>query len=153
MEEGGNRTILIIAGIAIVLLVITFGYGIVKFAISKGNTLTNKISENIDSVLESNLTQYDGEQISGSNVLNVIKNLESGSDDVYVKVITLANSGGTFYVCDSSNNRIDTAQERTLLKNARTKTNNNYITPSAYFEGEVIRNANNAIVGIVFTQQ
>lgn len=153
MEESSNKTMMIIAGLGSVLLVITFGFFIVNFAINKGNDITNTVSEKMDTVLESEYTQYDGEEITGSAVVNMIKTVDASSDDIYVLVKTNANTSGVYYVCDSNNTRLDADVERGLIKDARTKTNNNYITPSEKFYGEVIRNQNKAIVGVSFTQQ
>lgn len=151
--DSSNKVISIIAAIAIILLIIMFAFGIVTFAINKGNNLTNEISENIDSMMETEYTMYDGEVISGSNVTNLISNTFSSSDNVYILVKTKANSSGVYYVCNADGERLESSVERNLVKNSKTKTNDNYITPTGKFYGEIMRNENGAIVGIVFTQQ
>lgn len=151
--DSSNKVITIIASIAIVLLIVMFGFGIVTFAINKGNNLTNEISENIDTMMETEYTMYDGEIVSGSNVTNLISNTFSGSDNVYILVKTKANPSGVYYVCGTDGERLESDVERTLVRNSKTKTNDNYIVPTGKFYGEVIRNENGAIIGIVFTQE
>lgn len=153
MENEANPVLKLIASIVIVLLIIATIVGIVMFAISKANSLTDSVNEEVDKVLEAKYTQYDGEVISGSNLLNVIKTTYSDTEPVYIQVKTISNTSGVYYVCDSSAKPLDDATERNLIKDARTKSNNNYIAPTGKFYGEVQKNANGAIIGIVFTQQ
>lgn len=153
MEEPVVKPINILATVGGTLLVITFLFGIIYLVVTKANGITNNITESVDNVEESKYTIYDGEEVTGSSVVNMIKTTSSSSDDIYVLVKTKANTSGVYYVCDANNTRLSADAQRTLMKNARTKTNNNYITPTAKFYGEVIRNQNEAIVGIVFTQQ
>lgn len=148
-----NKVLMIIAEIAAVMLVIVFGFFAVKFAIDKGKGIVNEAGETIDTTLETKYTMYDGEIISGSNVVNVISTTFSSSDNVYILVKTKENPSGVYYVCDSDCERLDSDAERTLVRNSKTKTSANYITPTGKFYGEVMRNDNEAIVGIVFTQE
>lgn len=150
---GAQKVLMIIAEIAAVILIIVFGFFAVKYAIDKGRNIVNEAGENIDSTLETKYTMYDGEIISGSNVVNVISTTFSGSDNIYILVKTKENPTGVYYVCSADCERLEHDEERTLVRNSKTKTNANYITPTGKFYGEVQRNDNDAIVGIVFTQE
>lgn len=153
MENQGPSVLQIIAGIAMAVLVIMFGFFIVRTAIDKGQGLTNTINEKMDSAVESQYTQYADRENTGSTVMNVIKDIAAGKENIYVLVKTKANTTGVYYVCGSDNVRLESSAQAALIKNARTKTHNDYITPSEMFFGEINRNSNNAIVGITFTQQ
>lgn len=153
MENEANPVLKLIASIVIVLVIIAAIFGIVMFAISKANTLTDSVSEEVDKMMETEYTQYDGETISGANLVNLIKRTYSDTDPIYILVKTKANTTGVYYVCDSSATRLADTTERTLVANSKKKSDNNYIAPTGKFYGEVQRNANGAIIGIIFTQQ
>lgn len=151
--DSSNKILFIIGGIAIALGILTFAFFILNFSTEKGNDLTNEITAGVDNMMESKYTMYDGDTVSGSAVVNMISSTYSSDDNVYILVKTNANASGVYYVCDSNNERHDSDSQRNLMKNAKTKSHNNYITPTGKFYGEVIRNANGAIVGLTFTQQ
>lgn len=152
MEESSNKVLFIIAGIVMTLLVITFAFSLVNSSLSKGNELNNQASAKMDSMLESQYTQYDAATISGSQVLNIISEFYNSTEPVYVQVDTLAGPVVT-YVCDATSlDKFASATQGTLVQNAKDKANTAYITPTGNFVGAVQRNANDAIIGIVFTQ-
>lgn len=153
MEESSNKVLFIIVGIVAVLLVISFGFLVIRSALEKGNGLTNSINDKMDNVLESQYTQYEATEVSGSQVLNVISETYSSSDPIYITVVTSAGSTVT-YVCDATTLTKDNATTHsTKISNAKSKANNAYITPTGTFLGTINRNTNQAIVGITFTQQ
>jgi hypothetical protein len=150
---GINKVLMWIGAIAAALLILGFGFWAVKYGINKGKDTVNEAGESIDNMLETKYTMYDGEIISGSNVVNVISSTFSSSDNIYIMVKTKSNPSGVYYVCSSDCEKLDHDAQRTLVRNSKTKTNANYITPTGKFYGEVERNENGAIVGIVFTQE
>ena len=152
MEESGS-VIKIIAGIGATLLIVTFGFFVVNYAINKGHNLTNVVSNKLDGVLESEYTQYDGREINGFTVSNLIASTRAGSDNIYISVKTTLATTPVFYVCDVDNNRLTDAAHSALVKASKAKTDNNYINPSQIFIGTVVRTANKAIVGLEFVQQ
>lgn len=153
MENEANPVIKFMAGIALVLVVVGIITGIVIATSKKAQTLSDEINKTADNLLETKYTQYDGEAISGSSLLNLIKTTYSDDDEIYIQVKTKANTSGVSYVCDSTPKKLEATAEKALIKDATTKSHNNYITPTAKFMGEVIRNSNEAIIGLVFEQQ
>lgn len=153
MENEANPVIKFLLGVALVLFVGGIIVGVVMNAGKKAQNLSDEITKTTDNLLDTKYTQYDGESISGSNVLNLIKSTYSDDDEIYIQVKTKSNSTGVFYVCDSTPKKLDSSAEKNLIKDATTKSSNNYITPNKKFLGEVIRNQNDAIIGIVFEQQ
>ena len=152
-DESSSKVITLIAGIATTLLVITFGFFIVNTLLSKGNDITNDLTNKLDSMLEAEYVQYDGAEVYGSVVSNLITSARNGDDNIYIAVTTLQSSSATYYVSDNKNVRIEDTAHSTLVKASKTKTSNEYINPSAKFLGTVVRNSNKAIVGITFVQQ
>ena len=93
---------------------------------------------------------YDGTEVSGSEVLNVIRRFQNEVCGVYVTT----NKSSTFYgyAFDLSSGNL-TGEVDNTYKLARVETNKEYINPNARFLGNVIRDINNTITGIEFTQQ
>lgn len=153
MEESSNKVLYIIVGIVAVLLVISFGFLLIRSALEKGNVLTNSVNDKMDNILESQYTQYEGTEVSGSQVLNLINETYTASDFVYITVTTKAGTTTT-YVCDATTlDKFTSSAQSTLITNAKDKAHNNYITPTGKFVGTVVRNTNQAIVGITFQQK
>ncbi len=149
-----KEVLLLVAGILITLLVILFAFSVYHFARTKGDMAIVKLDETFTEAEEANYTQYHGEFISGGTVSNFIKECENRTDGVYIQVCTNKNTSGAIYVYSTSGEKIQSAAELTLVKNARTKTHNDYINPGQMFYGEVIRDTNNnAIIGIKFTEE
>lgn len=156
MEESSNKVLFIIVGIVAVLLVISFGFLVVRSALAKGNNLTNAVNDKMDNVLESTYTQWEGETISGTQVLNVINETYTSTEPICIIVITNSDPApGKTYCCDNTTNltKLGSAAQATLVSNAKSKANAAYITPTGKFVGTVQRNANQTIVSVTFTQQ
>jgi len=151
--DNATKVFLIIGAVVVSLLVLTFGFGLTRGTIEKGNGLTNDVNDKIDNVLESQYTQYDATEVSGSQVLNVISETYFSSEPIYITVVTSAGSTVT-YVCDTTTlTRDPSTTHSTKITAAKSKANNAYITPTGTFVGTVNRNTNQAIVGITFTQR
>ena len=154
MENEANPVLKLIAGIGLVLVVIGVVVGIVMFAKGKANELTNEIAKTTDSLLESKFTQYDGENITGANVLNLIKTTYSEDNEVYILVKNKSNSTGVYYCYKADLTKFTAAEQSAAIKKAQSKADTRcYITPSGKFSGEVVRNSNDTIVGLIFTQE
>lgn len=162
MEESSNKVLYIIVGIVAVLLVISFGFLIIRSALEKGNNLTTAVNDKMDNVLESQYTQYDAATISGSQVLNIINEVWSQTDKIAIRVVTKANAAGTVYCTNGTYTAAGSATlgtvntnsaQSTLVSAAKTKGNSAYITPTGKFLGEVCRDTNESIVMINFVQQ
>lgn len=161
MEESSNKVLYIIVGIVAVLLVISFGFLIIRSALEKGNNLTTAVNDKMDNVLESQYTQYDAATISGSQVLNIISEVWSQTDRIAIRVVnkggntTTYCNAGTYTAAGSATLGTDltNSAQSTAVTAAKTKGNAAYITPTGKFLGEVCRDSNEAIVMISFTQQ
>lgn len=143
------------AGIVITLAIISIAF--IVFNMAKDGTMkgANKIEQMNAQISDSDMTMYDEVEISGSEVVNVIRKF---SDDYLgIQVKTGKNPGGTWYGYNVS---LDTATKGTIgaansnsLSSAIDETNTLYINPHGSFIGKVYRDSNSAVVAITFTQK
>ena len=90
---------------------------------------------------------YDGIHVSGSEVVNVINKFKN--DDLCVQVDTKKGGLVSYGYTDTtlSIKSHHTIKETQNLKGAY------YVNPNGLFQGEVLRDDNNVIVGLLFRQQ
>ena len=153
MSESIEKIISIGAVAVIAALIVAFGFSIVQG--QKANA--QKAIGNVDSMNatldEAAITDYDGREVTGSQVLSAISSLR----DQHIQITVLPKIGGTantFYIPSTlSGDALDTANKQyaTALSKVKQKTNAGYITPSAKYNGMVYRNKSNQITDLVFT--
>ena len=153
--DSAQDVLKIIVGLALLMLVISFSVLIVASALKKGNNLTNQMNDKIDNVLESTYTQWEGETVSGTQVMNVISETYNSTDPICIIVVTKNGPTTTTYCCDATTTltKNASATQSGLVANAKNKANAAYITPTGKFLGTITRNANDSIVSVTFTQQ
>lgn len=147
--ENSLKGLILAAGTIITCVIVTLGFYIsreAKEAASNGAGQINRLNMEF---LENDKALYDGAKISGSEVINVIKKMSEEKIGVYVST----GKANTFYgyafdltsgeLGSSNNNKYTLALDNTTSA---------YINPYGNFSGKVIRDANNVITGIVFTQ-
>ena len=96
MEESGNSALRIAGGVIITVLVITLAFGIYTLAKGTSTSAKQQINRLSGQMSESIYTQYEGVEVSGSEVINIIKQFDK--DDVVVEVVigtATADYGGT----------------------------------------------------------
>lgn len=148
----------VIAGIALTILVVVFGFFIYNSVKDTGNKALSKTLDTTNAMLESNITQYNRAGVSGSEVVNAISTLMSSSDEVYVEVKTKSGSDVTYIYPSKKITDADreTADETNLkLRTAKEKGSSEYISPKGKFTGTVVydNNDSSVILGLLFEQQ
>lgn len=131
--------------------------GIIIYYVKNSMDITTSIADEIINNQEEiandyanyEYTKYDGEEVRGDQVVNFIKKelgnySASEAAAIYVEVVTII-SGIT------RTNRYKNKQYIRDIKNF-SKTQY-YIKPTAYFTGEIVKTANNAILGVRFVQK
>lgn len=142
------------AGIVITLAIISIAF--IVFNTAKEGTMKgkNKIEAMNAQILDSDMTIYDDAEVSGSEVVNVIKKFNK--DYLGIKVTTGKNAGGTWYGYDAtiSTSDVGTIGSKTTssITTAIDETSNLYINPNGRFMGKVYRDTNGAVVALVFSQ-
>lgn len=136
----------VVFAIVLACLVIGFVFMVWSSVKESGNTALTDTNNMVTQMDESKYTQYDGAIVTGSEVINVIK--QHSMDDIYVSV---DNGGGAVNYIFADRTLTGDGADLAL---ARDKTSTSYISPNSKFLGEVDRDdVTNAILGIIFTRQ
>ncbi len=148
--ENSLKGLSLAAGIIITCIVISLGFYIAREASDTASLGAGQISKLNAEFSDASLTIYDGTEISGSEVVNVIR--KSEEDTVGILVMTAKTT--TYYIHEFdpvSGEILKTAS--TSYKSARDASSENYINPTGRFEGTVVRDINGTITGLVFLQK
>lgn len=141
-------------GVILTLVLVMAGVGIfllVKTGLNSGEKKVNEVTTNMD---ESYYTDYEGQTLKGSKVQTLVK--QYTGYEISMKVITGSVKAGTVYNYKlSSGNKLDAAVQdnASLVSGVSNVTANNYINPNASFKCTLVRDSNDVITQMVFTQQ
>ncbi|WP_455717363.1 hypothetical protein [Anaerosporobacter sp.] len=147
--DNSLKGLILAAGTIITCIVISLGFYISREARDTAASGAGQISKLNAEFNESDKVMYDGLNVSGSEVVNVINKFKNG--DISIQVNTKKCS--TYYV-----NILDDKQTEIIgtssssVKTAQNSLSNVYINPNAQFLGSIIRDINNTIIGIIFSQ-
>lgn len=133
------KIFLVVVAVILVGLIISWSTGVFKDKRNDLNDGTERINNAISSMVEFDLLAYDGGSITGDLLLDLIENVKDGKMDVTINYRTLEMG--------------PTATPLPYPTAAPIKTDENYINPNGNFIGEVTRNPNGVITGLIFTQQ
>ncbi|NLJ95738.1 MAG: hypothetical protein GX321_01180 [Clostridiales bacterium] len=134
------KIFLVVVAVILVGLIIAWTTGVFKDKKSDLDKGTERINSAITSMAEFDLLIYDGGTITGSLLLDLIDEKAGGSEkfkDIVIEYKTLAEA---------------TVSPAPYPSTAPEKTNARYINPNGLFEGTVIKNENDVIKSITFTQ-
>ena len=149
MEDGIVKYIAIGVAVALIVGAAIFGINYMKQGKAVG-TAGGKQMANIQAELsDAEFDAYDGVTVSGSEVVNVVKKFED--NEVAVKVITKKSTAFYGYSLNA-NNELDTGSV-SASKKMQDITSPLYVNPSGSFVGSIIKDTNDVITGICFTQQ
>ena len=149
-DDNSSSILKLIAGIAITCGLITFGFLIYNQAKSSGDKIANKTINMASSIAESDITQYDGETVSGSQVINLVKTYTNNGDKITIGV---DNGTGTYLYYVYEKDLIDKST-LTVAEMKDIADQTHYVNPTSSFLGEIIRNPDtDAILGLWFKKQ
>ncbi len=151
-SQGRNRIEISVKGLmlAVVVVIACILSAISLYMVNRGkssiNSGNNQYSAMMSDFTELDKTMYDGLEVSGDEVLNVIASLKNDGA-VKVTVKTLENQNGAA--------KSEGSSYGSGIGNVPTniKSNPDYINPSASFKGSVEKNENGIVTTIVFVQQ
>ena len=148
--ENSLKGLMLAAGIIITCIIISLGFYIAREASDTASSGTGQINELQAAFADTSKTMYENTEVSGSEVINVIRKF---SDEMIgVKVQTKKNTSYYIYQFNDTDGSLKNAS--TLdYKSAQNATSANYINPTGRFLGAVIRDANGTITGLSFVQQ
>ncbi|WP_066497525.1 hypothetical protein [Abyssisolibacter fermentans] len=151
--ENSVKAIIIGASIAITMVIVSVGFYILRQGQDAARNTSEKISNMNTQIAESDYTMYDGLDISGSEVVNVLNKFKN--QYIGIRVETGKKSTGTWYIYDVTIDD-DTAnvgkKSTNKISNVIDETKNEYINPNGRFTGKVYRDENGAISALEFIQ-
>jgi hypothetical protein len=104
---------------------------------------------------ESQYTMYDGMEIRGSEVVNVLRKFKDEYIGVCVK--TKKNSSGTWYIYNvtlsGGNDAEIGAESDKSISNTMDETSDEYVNPNGVFIGSIARDKNGRIAALIFEQK
>lgn len=148
MGESLSAGLRIVLGIVLTGLLITFVFGVWNSVRGAGDTALTSSNSVIAQMDEAKYMMYDGVEITGAEVINVIS--QHQYDNIYIYV----DNGVNPVMYNYSDESLTDPGTGASIKDAKDKTNQNYILPNARFLGEVKRNTDGtgAIIGLSFTR-
>lgn len=139
-----TKLILFIASIFITIGIISFALIAYHQSLRTSSISNNQLNDFSKQLSISDLVMYDGKEIQGNDVVNLIKKKLGEFTDteiapIYINVVT----------SKSINKYINGVN----VNNIQNFTSVNYINPNAIFLGEIQKDKNHVILGIKFTQK
>lgn len=148
--ENSLKGLMLAAGIIITCIIISLGFYIAREASDTASSGTGQINELQAEFADTSKTMYENTEVSGSEVINVIRKF---SDEMIgVKVHTKKNTSYYIYQFNDADGSLK-GPSTLDYKSAQVTTNSNYINPTGRFLGAVVRDANGTITGLSFVQQ
>ena len=146
--ENSLKGLMLAAGIIITCIIISLGFYIAREArdTARRELQINQLQAEFT---DASKTMYDGTEVSGSEVLNVIRKFSDGTMGILVQT----NKNKTYYNYnfDMDKGELGKALDNSY-KNAQDVASDKYINPTARFQGSIVKDVNGTIIGIVFAQ-
>lgn len=149
MDTGVAKWIVIALSVLFVVGAGAYGFTHIKQAKTTGNIATKEHAKLQAELSDAEYDAYDGTVISGSEVINVVKKFDGES--ISVKVITKKSTAYYGYSLDA-NNELKTGSTSSPSK-MQEITSPLYVNPSGNFTGSLLKDSNDVITGICFTQE
>ena len=148
--ENSLKGLMLAAGIIITCIIISLGFYIAREASDTASSGTGQINELQAEFADTSKTMYENTEVSGSEVINVIRKF---SDEMIgVRVQTKKNTSYYIYQFSDADGSLKNASSLDY-KSAQNAASVNYINPTGRFLGAVVRDANGTITGLSFVQQ
>ena len=159
--KNSNLVVAIFATVLVVILagvLVAWMSGVFRDKKNDIDSGTGKINNVLGNMSNFDFDYYDDTTISGETLLELIEEVQIKNEELAIAVLTLANQGDggesiRYYsrVLSSTNEFVSGSVPATLDQSS--KSNSDYITPSGKFIGRVLRNQNDEVTGILFTQK
>ena len=138
------KFLLLAFGLMLTCVLVLYGSRVATTGMETSNTALGKMNTFNKELAESDITMYDGIDVEGSDVVNFFKKhlgkYSSSEESVmYIHIITTTND--SIY------------KNRIAEQDIANFTSAHYIKPNAVFKCDVIRDANDVIVGVSFVQR
>lgn len=144
------KGLMLAAGTIITCLVVGIAFYISREANATASSGMGQISTMNKEFSESDKVMYDGLDVTGAEVVNVINKYKN--EEIAIKVTTKKSTVYYNYLLTNSDKDLGTVSNASV-KDTQTITSNYYINQKAQFAGVVLRDTNDTIIGISFTQK
>lgn len=145
--ENSLKGLLLAGATVITCIILGLGFYIAREAKSTAGAGAEQINRLNAEFMESDKVLYDGVRVSGSEVINALHKYQN--DDLCIQVNT--KKGGL--VCYGYTDTTLSIKSSHTWKETQNLKGSYYINPTALFQGEVLRDDNYVIVGLLFRQQ
>jgi hypothetical protein len=152
--ENSLKAIIIGAGVVITMIVVSIGFLLMRSGQSTAQNAINRLDQISSEMSESEYTMYDGMEIRGSEVVNVLRKYKDEYIGIYVK--TKKSTNGVWYVYDvtlSGNEAKIGSPSTESISDTMDETNVNYVNPNGVFIGSIARDENGRIAALMFEQK
>jgi len=152
--ENSLKAIIIAAGVVITMIVVSIGFLLLRSGQNTAQKTISKLDQISAEMLESEYTMYDGLEISGNEVVNVLRKYKDEYIGIFVK--TKKSTSGTWYVYNVtiSGNEAEIGSPSTeSISDTMDETNVNYVNPNGVFIGSIARDKNGRIAALMFEQK
>lgn len=157
MSDGARKMLMAGAGFLFAFLFIASMFKIFNKSSETVNVAGEKIDNLTQEMIVADKTQYDDQEVSGSDVLNAITKFKSEELCVWVVTNKTSATSGTQYgytlKAESEGKFSLDAESTNTIAKAKKLSDKTYINPSGKFLGDILYDTNDVIVGIKFVQQ
>lgn len=142
--DSALKGLILAAGVVLTCMVIGIGFYIAREAKATAAISTDRLYKVQTDLKESELTKYDGVKVSGSDVRNFIKKQVGHYDETEEAPVTVCvtTTKGTFSFINTE-----------YLLNIKKQEDKRYISPIHNFICSVVRDENDVISKILFSEQ
>lgn len=151
--ENSLKAILIGAGVVITLIVVSIGFLLMRSGQNTAQTAIGKLGQISGEMSESQYTMYDGMEIRGSEVVNVLRKFK----DEYIGISIETKKGGTdWYIheADIDNSVVNGLTEVSKpISDTMNEKSDDYVNPNGVFIGSIARDENGRIAALMFEQK
>lgn len=141
--DNSLKGFILAASTLITCMVLSVGFYFTREAKVVSAMSTDKLNQFSTELTENDLTMYDGLEVTGSDVVNLIKK-QLGKYPV-VKTAPI-------YIFVKTSIMENTYKNNTAIEKVKNFTNSEYINPLSKFTGAIVRDGNDVIIGVRFIQ-
>lgn len=138
--SNGLKALLLAASTIITCIIVGLGFMMAREAKQIGNHVVDELHSYRIAVEEQDYTRYDGMVVYGTDVINLMKKEFSGNANG-IQIVVEDKAGRKIYENEED---IDSVREFGAP---------GYIAPTVEYTGEVIRNKNEVIIGLIFREK
>lgn len=137
--------ILILASTTLITcILVSMGFISMRCAKALNETAISQMTDLNNGLKDSDIKMFDDIHVYGSEITNLIKKELGDYED---------GETGHLYVYVKTSTKENTYFNGSQIRNINNFTHDNYIKPTAIFNGEIDKNENGVILGVRFTQK